>query len=365
MRAYPLTHSLSSLRLLSLLFFGFLLPVSRAVEAPRIEEASDDTGSGSIDTGECADALRDYAFFCGDLSSAEYNNPMQTFQSICAVSEACKNSFIDVFEQCTPTDVSADVLDGFDTLYDIDGIDDTLETLCSGDCMNAQADSCQASCGACVGDVDDARCSPTECLQCTEYVHCLPKKEDPCFPANATIRLASDGSSVPLSSLGVGDEVIAVSPWGTAVVDRVSPLSVANARGSSSLHRLVVRSEDGAYHTLHLTGSHRMPVGASCCGSLSDAKSVRAGERVWHLGRRTGLSSAKVFSNTVVEGEAGPLFSPVLESGGLPVVDGLVTSPGPAYESKLLWYTGRLVTPGLASLLSRHVLHPLPRLVDR
>jgi hypothetical protein len=338
MRAYPLTHSLSSLRLISLLLFGFLLPVSRAVEAPRIEEASDDTGSGSIDTWECTEAFGHYAFFCADLSSGEYNNPMQTFQSICAVSEACKNSFIDVFKECTPTDVGIDLLDGFDTLYDILTIEETIETLCSGSCTDAQADSCQASCGACVGDVDDARCSLAECLQCTEYVHCLrvPKKEDPGFPANATVRLASDGSFVPLSSLGVGDEVIAVSPWGTAVVDRVSPLSVANARGSSSLHRLVVRSEDGAYHTLHLTGSHRMPVGASCCGSLSDAKSVHAGERVWHLGRRTGLSSAKVFSNTVVEGEAGPLFSPVLDSGGLPVVDGLVTSPGPAYESKLL-----------------------------
>ena len=350
------------MRVLALfVFICLFFPTPRAVGMPTIKvDASDDSGSGSIDQAACLTALATYNTSCG----FSMGDPIQMFQNICSASDACKGSLAQVVQECS----SEEYLGSLGIVPDVE---EYLTNICTGDCTSEGAGSCQADCGVCVDDLDEGDGSFIECIPCLEYFHCLSapekKKSDPCFPANATVRLASDGSAVPLSSLRVGDAVVALSPWGETVVDRVSPLSVANARGSSSspLHRIVVRSGEGAHHSLHLTGSHRLPEGeGGCCGSLSEAASIRSGDTVWHVGPKGGISSVEVVSNTVLGRERGPLFSPVLDYGGLPVVDGIVTSPASSAESKLLWYAGGLVTPGLATFLSRHVLLPLPRLVD-
>lgn len=322
-----------------------------------------DLSSGFSSENACLEASMTLFLSCPDLALSDSVSDIGFFRALCASSSECKTLFRTVATECQDED------DGFV------GIDLIMDNLCTGNCTSTQADTCQDRCGSCVsssGDPESNGCTETNCFSCLPYLHCLREDDDdPCFPGDATVMRPPGMERVPVEALKAGDDVVALSPWGEVVIDRVSLLSVHKAESTSPLRRITVRwnGTSSETTTLHVTGSHRVAIGDTCCDVLSEAGELRPGDNVWRYVDAHGRRQAEkaVVAANERSGESGRktlLFSPVLEGGGLPVVEGIVTSPGSSWEMKALWYTGGLVTPAVSAFLGRHVLRPLPRLVD-
>lgn len=149
-----------------------------------------------------------------------------------------------------------------------------------------------------------------------------------CFPSSAHAELVvpTTGETVPIrmDELRVGDRIAAAFMDGTIGSDVVSRLSLAQTTASRTAFLSVTTD---ANRTLTLTAGHRVPVGTTCCAHLKQAKDLVLGNTVWikaTLGPNAALVAQRVVTMDIAL-EHG-LHSPVLMHGGLPIVDGVVTS---------------------------------------
>jgi len=148
---------------------------------------------------------------------------------------------------------------------------------------------------------------------------------DPCFPSSSMVTTlrASDGSrtaATRLDGLREGDVIVAATADRTLTTDTVSLFSIAKLEAHDVPFVVLTTSTN---HSLTLTGSHHLPVGASCCSTLKKANDVTVGETVWVVS--SGAAVATAVASKALTKAAG-LHSPVLTNGGFPVVNGVVTS---------------------------------------
>ena len=99
---------------------------------------------------------------------------------------------------------------------------------------------------------------------------------NPCFPSDALVTMV-DGTPRRLDALRAGDTIVAARADGSLTNDIVSHLSLADAdvQGTSFV---VLTTESG--RELTLTPTHHVPVGATCCANLKEAKDIVVGETV-------------------------------------------------------------------------------------
>ena len=148
----------------------------------------------------------------------------------------------------------------------------------------------------------------------------LPPAANPCFPSDALVTMV-DGSSRRLDALRAGDTIVAARADGTLTNDIVSHLSLADAdvKGTSFV---VLTTESG--RNLTLTPTHHVPVGATCCANLKEAKDIVVGETVYEavVSAAVRATQVKKIGTAIKPG----LHSPVLSHGAMPIVNGVVTS---------------------------------------
>eukprot|EP00900_Chrysochromulina_parva_P027977 jgi/Chrpa1/9813/Chrysochromulina_OHIO_Genome00017588-RA len=146
------------------------------------------------------------------------------------------------------------------------------------------------------------------------------KAADPCFPSDALVTMV-DGTSRRLDALRAGDTIVAARADGALTNDIVSPLSLADAdvKGTSFV---VLTTESG--RELTLTPTHHVPVGATCCANLKEAKDIVIGETVYEavVSAAVHATQVKKIGSVTKSG----LHSPVLTHGAMPIVNGVVTS---------------------------------------
>ena len=147
-----------------------------------------------------------------------------------------------------------------------------------------------------------------------------PPKADPCFPSEALVTMV-DGSPRRLDALRAGDTIVAARADGTLTNDIVSHLSLADAdvQGTSFV---VLTTESGRNVTL--TPTHHVPVGATCCANLKQAKDIVVGETVYEAVVSATVRATKV--KKIGTATKSGLHSPVLSHGAMPIVNGVVTS---------------------------------------
>ena len=143
---------------------------------------------------------------------------------------------------------------------------------------------------------------------------------DPCFPSEALVTMV-DGSPRRLDALRAGDTIVAARADGTLTNDIVSHLSLADAdvQGTSFV---VLTTESGRNVTL--TPTHHVPVGATCCANLKQAKDIVVGETVYEAVVSTTVRATQV--KKIGTATKSGLHSPVLSHGAMPIVNGVVTS---------------------------------------
>jgi len=145
-------------------------------------------------------------------------------------------------------------------------------------------------------------------------------KADPCFPSDALVTMV-DGTPRRLDALRAGDTIVAARADGTLTNDIVSHLSLADAdvKGTSFV---VLTTESG--RNLTLTPTHHVPVGATCCANLKEAKDIVVGETVYEavVSAAVRATQVKKIGSVIKAG----LHSPVLSHGAMPIVNGVVTS---------------------------------------
>ncbi len=172
-------------------------------------------------------------------------------------------------------------------------------------------------------DVNEPACTGTLvmgiCIPPLPTVPELPKA-NPCFPSDAQVTMV-DGTPRRLDALRAGDTIVAARADGSLTNDIISHLSLADAdvKGTSFV---VLTTESG--RNLTLTATHHVPVGATCCANLKEAKDIVVGETVYEAVVSAAVRATKVKMIGLVT-KSG-LHSPVLSHGAMPIVNGLVTS---------------------------------------
>ena len=143
---------------------------------------------------------------------------------------------------------------------------------------------------------------------------------NPCFPSDALVTMV-DGTPRRLDALRAGDTIVAARADGSLTNDIVSHLSLADAdvKGTSFV---VLTTESG--RNLTLTPTHHVPVGATCCSNLKEAKDIVVGETVYEAVVSAAVRATQVKKIGTVT-KSG-LHSPVLSHGAMPIVNGVVTS---------------------------------------
>ena len=143
---------------------------------------------------------------------------------------------------------------------------------------------------------------------------------DPCFPSDALVTMV-DGTPRRLDALRAGDTIVAARADGTLTNDIVSHLSLADADAQGTSF-VVLTTASGRNVTL--TPTHHVPVGASCCANLKEAKDIVVGETVYEsvVSATVRATQVKKIATAIKQG----LHSPVLSHGSMPIVNGVVTS---------------------------------------
>lgn len=297
---------------------------------------------------ECLQGLLGLFLACPNFPAASYDYEGSSLDDLVALcrDESCRDAIQYIGTVCT---------------FDDETDSSALQLLCSGDCDDAEAQQCHERCKDCFEGDEGPECEP--CGLCIQYAHCVHDDDDddkPCFPAEARVQMHS-GESASVSSLRVGDVIMAVGSDGGIVRDRVSPLSISNVTGTAHMLRvsIVDRRE-----SLVLTPPHRVAVGRECCGELAPASMLTVGDTVW-IRHGNEIAPAQVASVSREERRT-TLHSPVLELGNLPLVDGFVTSPSTSANNALLGVFGRFVHshPALLGLVRRALAHDFPTLWD-
>jgi hypothetical protein len=139
-----------------------------------------------------------------------------------------------------------------------------------------------------------------------------------CFPGSAMVRLA-DGASVAISSLRIGDRVLAVRPDGTTFYDEVYLRGHKDPAAVARFVRLQVPS--GA--ALRLTPNHHVPVIRAGSAATMAAAGVRVGDLVRVVAADGSVALEPVVRMGVVVDRG--LWNPYT-LGGTIVVDGIEAS---------------------------------------
>ena len=170
----------------------------------------------------------------------------------------------------------------------------------------------------------EAAAYPNLVATCTVLPPSPPPAADaganPCFPSDALVTMV-DGTPRRLDALRAGDTIVAARADGSLTNDIVSHLSLADAdvKGTSFV---VLTTESG--RNLTLTPTHHVPVGATCCANLKEAKDIVVGETVYEAVVSAAVRATQVKKIGTVT-KSG-LHSPVLSHGAMPIVNGVVTS---------------------------------------
>eukprot|EP00966_Prymnesium_polylepis_P174035 4026487-Prymnesium_polylepis.1 len=178
---------------------------------------------------------------------------------------------------------------------------------------------------------------------CRESIdHPLCPLESPCFPSAALVTKA-DGTLSRIDKLQEGDEIVAASIEGKRTTGTVSLFSLANPEAIGTFIELTTN----AGKLIYLTSEHHLPTGDECCSNITQAKNVAVGDKIWAMIESGALESQTVIdvSSSIREG----LHSPVLQSGALPVVDGIVTS----FDSLTAVKTYEMFQPYLELLMKK------------
>lgn len=159
------------------------------------------------------------------------------------------------------------------------------------------------------------------------------KKCDDCFPSAATVLRLSEGTAAwtRIDSLRRGDLIAAVDEQDRFFFDEVAFSSLADPTRLNEAYLRLMFGRDGGHaaHNLTLTAGHHLPVGPTCCAHLKIAGEVTVGETVWlRDGKRTSTASAPYTVTAITQTLADGMHSPMLLHGGMPIVDGVVTSFG-------------------------------------
>ena len=86
---------------------------------------------------------------------------------------------------------------------------------------------------------------------------------------------------------------------------------------------LFIRLHLGDSHTLRLTPTHHLPVGAECCAQIKMAKDVTPGDLVWLIDGDSLVARPVLHLSSAV---GSGLHNPLMLHGGFPVVERVVTS---------------------------------------
>ena len=296
---------------------------------------------------ECVEASIRLTLLCPDAAPVDedFLPAKSIFTTLCATAN-CADNFRTVMTECFEMTSESRA---------------ALSTVCSGTCDTTTARSCNERCDACLyetfaGDEDDPPACVESCWTCIPYYHCATGSgDDPCFPGDAML-------TTPLGSrrareVRAYDAVLARSvDDGLLRYERVSPLSIA---WTDATPNSLVRINATGDVSLVVTKQHRLSTGAVCCANLTFARDVSVGDTIHGDANDT-------LCVTSVEPYAAPpasgLYSPVLVDGGLPIVDGVVTSPGTVAEMRALRSVGGILHHDetlvhVASLLLGH-RHP-------
>eukprot|EP00325_Prymnesiales_sp_UTEX-LB-985_P032516 CAMPEP_0174723608 /NCGR_PEP_ID=MMETSP1094-20130205/41422_1 /TAXON_ID=156173 /ORGANISM="Chrysochromulina brevifilum, Strain UTEX LB 985" /LENGTH=373 /DNA_ID=CAMNT_0015924685 /DNA_START=19 /DNA_END=1140 /DNA_ORIENTATION=+ len=145
--------------------------------------------------------------------------------------------------------------------------------------------------------------------------------DEPCFASSATVT-KSDGTSSRVDALAAGDTIVAATKDGVITTDTISPISIAKHEAKDEVFVSLTTTTG---RTIVLTGAHHLPVGATCCSVLKQAKDVEIGEPIWEVDSTGAFAAATTIAEKgAVKGDG--LHSPVLTNGHFPVVDGVITS---------------------------------------
>ena len=157
-------------------------------------------------------------------------------------------------------------------------------------------------------------------LVCNEVTTCYapPQGADPCFPGTALVTLA-DGTLSRIDALKEGTSILSATTEGGITTDTVTLLSIVKPEATAKFLTFTTANNN----TLTLTPEHHLPVGPTCCSTIRKAKDVPIGATVWMV-EAAELTSVLITSKEIVN--AVGLHSPVLSKGGLPIVNGFVTS---------------------------------------
>lgn len=294
------------------------------------------------ESAECLQASLLMIAQCPDITFNEDFDPAKSvISSICA-DEQCATAFKAVNEAClalTPASSAA------------------LATMCTGTCGTAYADDCNTRCDACLyeafsGDESDPPACVNECWTCTPFFHCTP--DEPCFPGDAIVETMDDGPK-RVRDLEADDAILARTLEGILTYDFVSPLSITS---HDIVPQTLLRINATGGASIVVTTQHRLATGKTCCANLTEAGHIKVGDAIHD---NDGLRFVTSIEPHVASSQG--LYSPVLSNGGLPIVDGLVTSPGSMSEMMALQLVGNVLhyhnaVVSLASFFLQHS-HPI------
>ena len=122
-----------------------------------------------------------------------------------------------------------------------------------------------------------------------------------------------------IDALKQGDAILAGTADGAITTDIVSALSIAQPETHATF--LTLTTASGA--NLTLTPEHHVPVGATCCSTLKQAKDLVIGGTIYQV--KEGAAVATTVTKITHVTKSG-LHSPVTIKGTYPVVDGFVTA---------------------------------------
>lgn len=293
---------------------------------------------------ECVEASVIMIAQCPWISFNEDFEPSKSaIASICATDQ-CATAFKAVNDACltlTPESSAA------------------LSLMCTGTCGTAYAKDCNSRCDTCLyetfsGDPITPPACSVDCWQCTPFFHCAA--DEPCFPGDAMVSTMEGSKRV--RDLEVDDAILARSLEGTLTYAFVSPLSITS---HDIVPQTLLRMNATGGASIVVTTQHRLATGKTCCANLTEAGLVRVGDAIHD---DVGLRFVTSIEPHVA---ASPgLYSPVLSNGALPIVDGVVTSPGSASEMMALQLVGNVLHyhNAVVHLASFFLQHGEPILLD-
>ena len=167
---------------------------------------------------------------------------------------------------------------------------------------------------------------------------------DPCFPSTARVTLV-DGTQKQIDQLQEGEPILAATLDGGLAVDTVSLLSIAD---NTAKNKAFLSITTNANLKLNATSEHHMATGDKCCSQIKKLQELNIGDTVWI--RETGKPLPVAQKITGIEiAVAHGLHSPVLTNGGLPIINGFVTS----FDTASKVSTAKTWLPGLVSLCKK------------